>query len=114
MLFNSHAFIFAFLPAAFAGFFLIGARDRRMAAAWLAIASIAFYGWWNPRFVLLLAGSIAGNYAFGNAIAASAGTPRGRRLLVAALTLDLGVLAVFKYANFFIATVDGSGAHGPR
>jgi len=110
MLFNSHAFIFAFLPAAFAGYFLFGARDRRMAAAWLAIASIAFYGWWNPRFVLLLAGSIAGNYVFGNAIAAAAGTPRGRRLLVAALTLDLCVLAFFKYANFFIETIDASGA----
>jgi len=109
MLFNSHAFIFAFLPAAFAGYFLIGARDRRMAAAWLAIASIAFYGWWNPRFVLLLAGSIAGNYMLGNAIAAAAGTPRGRRLLVAALTLDLCVLAFFKYANFFIETLDASG-----
>jgi D-alanyl-lipoteichoic acid acyltransferase DltB (MBOAT superfamily) len=95
MLFNSHAFIFAFLPAAFAGFFLIGARDRRMAAAWLAIASIAFYGWWNPRFVLLLAGSIAGNYAFGNAIAASAGTPRGRRLPWPR-SRSIGVLAVFK------------------
>jgi alginate O-acetyltransferase complex protein AlgI len=110
MLFNSHAFIFVFLPVVLGGFFLIGARDRRLAAAWLALASVAFYGWWNPRFVLLLAASIGANYLLGNAIAARAGTPSGRRILVAALALDLGVLALFKYANFFVGTLNATGA----
>jgi len=114
MLFNSHAFIFAFLPVVLAGFFLIARHDHRLAAAWLAIASIAFYGWWNPPFVLLLAASIAANHAFGNAIVAAAGTRRGRSLLVAALVVDLGVLGIFKYANFFIETVNAAGAaHWP-
>jgi D-alanyl-lipoteichoic acid acyltransferase DltB (MBOAT superfamily) len=110
MLFNSHAFIFIFLPAVLAGFFLVGTRDRRLAAGLLALASIAFYGWWNPRFVLLLAASIAGNYLFGDAILSAAGTRRGRRLLAIALAVDLGMLGIFKYANFFIDTVNATGA----
>jgi len=112
MLFNSHEFIFVFLPLVAAGFFFLGARDRRLAVWWLLAASLAFYGWWNPRFVALLAASAFANHLFGRAILARANTLAGRRMLAAALVLDLCVLGFFKYANFFIATVDAAtGMH---
>ena len=63
MLFNSYVFIFCFLPVVLAGFAALARFSRRSAAAlWLVVASFAFYGWWNPAFVPLLAGSIAFNY----------------------------------------------------
>ena len=68
MLFNSFIFLTLFLPAALAGYYLLGARLPRMAAAWLCVVSILFYGWWNPSFVGLLIVSIAFNYAMSCAI----------------------------------------------
>jgi alginate O-acetyltransferase complex protein AlgI len=112
VLFNSYAFIFAFLPVVFIGFFWIGRSNRRMAALWLAAASLFFYGWWNPKFVLLLAASVVANYAFGIRIARSPGTAPAKRMLVVALVANLTVLGIFKYTNFFLATVAGAG--GPN
>ncbi len=65
MLFNSYVFIFLFLPAALAGFFALAGVNRKLAAGWLTTASLFFYGWWNPVYVLLLVGSFLFNYAMG-------------------------------------------------
>src|SRR5438045_561242 len=54
MLFNSHAFIFFFLPATLALYFALGREHPRLGAAALAAASFFFYGWWNPAYVWLL------------------------------------------------------------
>ena len=114
MLFNSYEFVFLFLPVVVAGFFLVARWSNRLAATWLCVASLFFYGWWNPKFVALLIASIAFNYAAGWLI--DAAHKRGRALvtasLAAAVTVDLAVLVYFKYANFFIATIDAvSGAN---
>ncbi len=45
MLFNSYAFLFAFLPVALAGYVLLGRRSVTLAAGWLTLASLFFYGW---------------------------------------------------------------------
>jgi len=68
--------------------------------------SFVFYGWWDWTFTALLAASIVVNWAFGQAIFGALGedrrrTERSRWLVRAAVIVDLGVLAVFKYANFF-------------
>ena len=106
MLFNSHEFILYFLPAALAGFFALARLGHLLAAGWLAAASLFFYGWWNPAFVLLLLASIAFNYGAGRAIARARepGAMPGpaRRLLVLALVVNLLVLGYFKYMNFFM------------
>jgi len=107
ILFNSYEFIFLFLPATLAGFFLVARAGHKLAALWLALASLFFYGWWNPKFLLLLLGSIAFNYAAGCLIARAQGTPRSRPLLIAAVSANLLVLCVFKYADFFIGTLEG-------
>jgi alginate O-acetyltransferase complex protein AlgI len=111
MLFNSYVFIFVFLPATLAGFFLLGRFQPRLAAAWLTAASLFFYGWWNPLYVGLLALSICFNYACGVAIArgvASGGAGARKRMLVFAVTVNLGVLAYYKYANFFLASLNSA------
>ncbi len=115
MLFNSHAFIFVYFPIVLLGFFLIGARNTRAAAGFLALASLFFYGWWSVEALPLLVASICVNYWFGMRLTPAPGrTNRQRkRLLIASLVLNLGLLAVFKYANFFVANVnEGLAAAG--
>jgi len=106
MLFNSYVFIFAFLPIVFSGFFFLARVDHKIAAAWLTLSSLFFYGWWNPKFVTLLLASAAFNYVIGYLIAQNFGMSRGKRLLILSITVNLFVLGIFKYANFFLASVD--------
>jgi D-alanyl-lipoteichoic acid acyltransferase DltB (MBOAT superfamily) len=118
MLFNSFGFILVFLPATLLGFFAIARRIGPVpAAAWLGLASLVFYGWWNPRLVVLLLASILFNYLAGRAIAArtAAASPgAAQRLLVGAITANLLLLGLFKYADFFIVTANQlAGTHWP-
>src|SRR4051812_41509990 len=109
MLFNSYEFLFLFLPATLAGFFALSSVRRfRVAAAWLALASIFFYGYWNPRYVALLLASIAVNFGAGMGIlrARAAGQPTAaHRILVLAVVGNLATLGYFKYANFFVENI---------
>ena len=109
MLFNSYVFIFAFLPLTLAGFFILGRYRPMLAAAWLTAASLFFYGWWNPVYVWLLALSFVFNYACGITIvrAGVRGDQRMRkRMLIFAVTMNLVVLGYYKYANFFLASIN--------
>ncbi len=107
MLFNSYVFVFLFLPVVLAGYALLSRSGRgRAALGWLVAASFVFYGWWNPAYLLLLAPSILANFLLGKWIGAFAGRPRGRTVLVAGLALNLALLGWFKYANFFVDTVN--------
>ena len=105
MLFNSLPFLFLFLPVVLIGFFVLGRFSKLAAAAFLALASFAFYGWWNPKYLLLLSGSILFNYTAGMAIARAVAADhkgQGRRLLVMAIIANLALLGYYKYANFFL------------
>ncbi|MBI3044334.1 MAG: MBOAT family protein [Betaproteobacteria bacterium] len=111
MLFNSYAFIFFFLPATLLVFFQLGRVNARLAAGWLAAASLFFYGWWNPVYVALLAVSMLFNYRMGIAIAranAARAAWRGKRLLAIAVAANLALLGYYKYANFFLDTVNAA------
>ena len=116
MLFNSYPFIFLFLPVVLGMFFLLARADHRIAAGWLAAASLFFYGWWNPVYLWLLLASIVWNFAMGRVITRLAGhgaTARGIALFVA-IGLNLGVLGYFKYSGFLLenlATAFGTGWH---
>jgi alginate O-acetyltransferase complex protein AlgI len=109
MLFQSRTFIFLFLPVCLGGCFLFA----RMAGAvwalrWLVAGSLFFYGWWDPRFVPLLVGSILFNHWIARDIRRlrQAGLPRtARRSLIGGIAADLGLLALFKYADFLLLTV---------
>src|SRR3954471_14323573 len=107
MLFNSHEFLFAFLPATLALYFALGRRRPKLAAAALAAASFFFYGWWSPAYVGLLLGSTIFNYAAGIAIVHA--PPRLKKpALVAAIAGDLLVLAYYKYWNFALGALAGA------
>ncbi|MDX2057652.1 MAG: MBOAT family O-acyltransferase [Gemmatimonadales bacterium] len=98
MLFNSFVFLFAFLPVTYLVFWSLGtARSRYI---WLAITGYVFYGYWDWRFTLLMAFSTAVSYAAGLGFLRWT-DPRHRKLcLVLPITVDLLLLAFFKYANF--------------
>ncbi len=109
MLFNSYSFIFLYLPVVFLGFFQLGRIHHTYAAAWLALASLVFYGYWNPAYVGLLLGSIIFNYALGMWIAKAVVKQQTRRktqLLAFAITANLLLLAYYKYADFFLSSVN--------
>lgn len=95
MLFSSQSFILFFLPLTLAAYYGVGAaRAPRLAV--LLLASLTFYGCWDPRFLPLLAVTIVGNWLAGRALVGGA----GRAFFVAAVAANLAVLGLFKYANF--------------
>jgi alginate O-acetyltransferase complex protein AlgI len=98
MLFNSYLFLTIFLPLALGGYYLFGALHVRLAAAWLCLASFVFYGWWNPPFVFLLAGSIAFNFAISSCIFYYAEKPRLQYWVTGlGISANLGLLFYYKY-----------------
>jgi alginate O-acetyltransferase complex protein AlgI len=106
MLFNSPIFLCVFLPVALVGFAVLGRFGRRSAIGWLAFASILFYAKWKPAFVLVLLGSMLGNFLLSRLITAHKENPRTQSLwLVAGIAGNLGSLGYFKYLfpllNFF-------------
>lgn len=104
MLFNSYAFLLVFLPITVAVFFLLARVSRSLAAAWLALASLAFYAWWDYRYIALLLGSILFNYVCGRSLATRSGDGGGKVLLALAIGANLALLGYYKYANFFISS----------
>lgn len=99
MLFNSIEFIFCFLPIVSLGYFALGKRSLDAAILWLIAASLAFYGWWDPRYLLLLLGSVFFNYFIGQSIGCSR---HASKWLALGIAINFGVLVYFKYANFFV------------
>lgn len=118
MLFTTVAFVALFLPLVLGVFFVVGRYSHRLAAFWLFVASVFFYGYWMPEFTALLLGSIAANFWMGQRlIRANASGPRAaaRRWLILGITFNLGLLAWFKYANFLLDNVNALvGAGWPR
>jgi alginate O-acetyltransferase complex protein AlgI len=113
MLFNSYPFLLLFLPTVLAGFFLLSAWKIRAAAIWLTVASLAFYAWWDVRYLGLLVPSVVANFLVGRMLGALAvrRCDRARRwLLAGAVAANLAVLGYFKYVNFFLSTVDAMAA----
>lgn len=99
MLFNSLEFLFLFLPVTAAVFFLIGGFGRpRFAIAWLVVASVFFYGYWNASYVPLLLFSVVFNYFLGEALQAE----KKKWMLTAGILVNLGLLGYFKYAMFIV------------
>lgn len=80
-----------------------------LAAGWLAAASLFFYGWWNPGYVGLLLVSVIFNYTLGMWIAKARVQQKilaRKHLLVFAVSVNLLLLSYYKYANFFLTSID--------
>lgn len=103
MLFSSMEFLFLFFPITLGVCYLMprGARNY-----WLLLASLFFYAWGEPRFVIIMIASIVLNYFAACGIERNAaGTGARKALLIAGVAADLGLLFVFKYLNFAISTL---------
>jgi len=105
MLFNSTIFLFGFLPLTLLLFFLLGRLSIWAARIWLAAASLFFYAWWNPPYLILLVVSIVFNYGAGFLLQypERAATGLSRRLILGlGLAFNLAFLGYFKYSAFFV------------
>jgi len=110
VLFNSYGFIFLFLPVSFIIYFFLNNKRLVVAAkAWLVFTSLFFYSWWNVNYLPLILISILFNYT----IAQSMVTYNNSRkkisktlLLQIGLILNIGLLAYFKYMDFFISNTN--------
>lgn len=116
MLFNSYVFIFAFLPVMLLGYYwLLSRRLITGSKVWLVGGSLFFYGYWNIIYIPLLLLSIFVNYFVGSAIAAYDDENEGQRrktisdykLLVFGIVFNVGLLAYFKYTDFFLENFNG-------
>ena len=111
MLFNSYSFIFLFLPVTLAVFFLLGKIRPALAAFWLVVASLIFYGLWSQKYLALLVGSIVCNYAAGRLILWLEHQPALRKgALIVSVTANLALLGYYKYSDFFISVANKFGA----
>ena len=116
MLFNSYEFVFLFLPATLAGFFLLGRTSRAWALGWLIVASLFFYAWWRPLNVLIIAPSILVNFALARLLlrlrSDQARARTARLVLALGIVFNIAFLGYFKYVNFFSTVVnDVAGTH---
>lgn len=106
MLFNSPEFIFAFLPAALAVFFLLGRASRGWALAWVVLASLFYYAWWNPINVLIIGPSLLVNFFLARRIHAEERQAVRRFVLIAGIAFNVLFLGYFKYLNFAETTLN--------
>ena len=100
MLFNSATFV-VFLLVALSLYWAVPSLIVRRAI--LLVASLIFYGWWDYRFLALIAYVTLVAYVAGLMIARF--PAQGKRILASTVVLQLGQLAVFKYTNFALAAV---------
>ncbi len=98
MLFNSFVFLF-FLAVVVPLYVVLGRRWRN---GFLLVASYFFYGYWDWRFLSLLAVSTGVDFFVGRALARTDAPARRKRLLFLSLATNLGILGFFKYFNFFV------------
>ena len=102
MLFSSNTFLVGVLPAVVVLYYLCPRRCRNVL---LLVSSLIFYGWGEPKYVLLMLVSILLNYFCGLAAARQQSRQRSTRgVLVLGVVLDLGMLGFFKYGKFFFGS----------
>lgn len=103
MIFSSIPFLYYFLPAVLAVYFLTPRRGKN---AVLLLASLFFYGWGEPKLLLLMLFTIGVFYLCGLAIGRS---ERHKKLwLTVSVCVGVGLLGLFKYADFFITSVNAA------
>ena len=105
MIFSSLMFLFIFLPAVLAAYYVCPTRYRNGVAL---AASLFFYAWGAPRFVIVLIVSSLADYMLSRELPAGK-RPLGARkgVLALAVALNVGLLLYFKYANFFVVNLNG-------
>ena len=99
MLFSGIPFLFYFLPCVLLLYFL---APKKLKNTVLMLSSLVFYGWGEPKFLILMIASILIGYVSGLLIEAFSEKKAAKVVLVINIAIDLALLGVFKYADFFI------------
>ena len=103
MLFNSPEFIFVFMPIVLSVYWLaLGMNRARACILVLVLASLIFYAYWKPIYLVLFLLSVGGNYLFSKRIFDCVNTRTRKILLFGGVVFNLGLLGYFKYALFVI------------
>ena len=111
MLFSSSIFLFLFLPLVLVIYYLPLRKCRQGQNVFLLLASLFFYAWGEPWFVLVMMGSIVANYGFGLWVAHNKrGGKTCRVPIFLTMVANLGILFVFKYLMFTLSILNGLGA----
>jgi alginate O-acetyltransferase complex protein AlgI len=101
MLFNSIEFLF-FLPIVFILYWFVFNRKLNLQNGFILVASLVFYGWWDWRFLSLIAFSTIVDYIIGLQLVRDNPDRKRKFLLAISLIVNLGLLGFFKYYNFFV------------
>src|SRR5205085_5149280 len=107
MLFNSYVFIFAFLPSVLVGVWAL--RNKHLRLAFITLASWVFYAWWDWRFLPLMLSTTTVDYVAALMIHRTNVARYRNAWLVGSLAVNLGLLGYFKYASFFLDSLNGIG-----
>ncbi|MCR5301171.1 MAG: MBOAT family protein [Lachnospiraceae bacterium] len=104
MLFSSYTFIIIFLPLLIIAYYIIPEKLRN---ALLLAASLAFYAWGGPSYLLVMLGSILINYVSGLAVDGLSERPSAKRwAVILTVVLNLSLLGYYKYTDFFIENIN--------
>ncbi len=107
MLFNSYIFVFLFLPLSLAGYFGLNKfRLYSLAKVFLIGMSFWFYGYFNPSYIVIMAGSICVNYILSYGMLTLNSKNLRKILFALGLIFNIGILFYFKYYDFFISNVN--------
>jgi D-alanyl-lipoteichoic acid acyltransferase DltB (MBOAT superfamily) len=101
VLFNSIDFA-VFLPLVFAIYWLIPSKRYKLQNGVIFVASYVFYGWWDWRFLTLIFFSTTVDFYLSKYLSTTENETRRKFLLACSVIVNLGLLAVFKYLNFFL------------
>ena len=102
MLFSSPIFVFAFLPLVY----LLNLKmPVKISNVFLTMASLLFYAWGEPVYILLLIASVTVNYYAALLIARS--NKYKKTIFIISLIFNIGLLVIFKYTGFLLGTITG-------
>lgn len=105
MIFNSTVFLVFFLLFYFIYWLINNRMGINIRNLFIIISSYIFYGWWDWRFLSLIAFSSALDYVIGLLLGRTENQVKRKLLLIATMTVNLGILGFFKYFNFFASSL---------
>ena len=105
MVFSSSLFLLYFFPAFLIVYFLL--RGTMWKNLWVLLTSVLFYAWGAPDFIFIVLGSIVADFYLVKVMDKAPTRARKRLLMAGSVVLNIGLLAYFKYANFFVDNLNG-------
>jgi alginate O-acetyltransferase complex protein AlgI len=108
MLFSSLEFLYYFLPVTLLVYFLIPmpCGSPKLRNHWILFTSLVFYGWGEPRFLILMLAQSTCGWVFGLLLERFRGKKGGRIVLVGSVLTGISSLMFFKYADFFLSNLN--------